>query len=69
MPSKNKSDHESTLANDALWGAEAIARYIGQPLRKTRYLISTGALPVQKLGARTILARKSQIDKALVGAR
>jgi hypothetical protein len=50
---------------DILWGAEAIAQYVGLDLRRTYYLLAKGALPSKKLGARTIVARKSELRAAL----
>jgi hypothetical protein len=50
---------------DVLWGAKAIAEYVGLGLRRTYYLLANGALPSKKLGARIIVARKSELDAAL----
>jgi hypothetical protein len=63
----SQNEHDSALANDALWGVEAIAKHIKRSVRETRYLISAKAVPVQKLSHRVILGRKSVIDKALAG--
>jgi hypothetical protein len=51
--------------NDIVWGAQAIADYIGQPLSRTRYLIRKGRLPVARLGSKTIISRKKKLDRAL----
>ena len=53
------------LDGDLLWGIAAIARYIGRSQRQTYYLVARGAVPAKKLGARTIAARKSEIDAVL----
>ncbi len=55
----------STLNDDLLHGVQAIADFVGLPLRKTYYLIGTGGIPVHRLGSRTIVGRKSEIDRAL----
>ncbi len=38
------------LADDLLRGARAIADEIGDPLRRTRYLLERGHLPAKKVG-------------------
>ena len=53
------------LRDDLLHGAQAIADYIGIPLRKAYYLIGRRAIPVRRLGKRAIIARRSEIDAAL----
>ena len=58
----------SNLPGDVLWGTEAIAAYIKRSRSATYYLIAKGAIPAKKLGARTIMARKSELDRALAGA-
>jgi hypothetical protein len=54
-----------TLPNDVLWGVPAIARYLKREKHQVRYLIRRGALRVKKLGPRTIMARKSELDRDL----
>jgi hypothetical protein len=55
----------SDLTNDCLWGVESISRYIGRDRRQTYYLIKKRVIPAKKLGARTIMARKTELDVAL----
>lgn len=50
--------------DDLMWGAEEIANYIQRPIRTVYYLIDRGVLPVKKLGPRTLVARRSEIDRA-----
>jgi hypothetical protein len=52
---------EDVLADDLLWGLIEIARYLGRTPRQTAYLIEREAIPVRRLGRRTIIARKSQL--------
>jgi hypothetical protein len=59
-----KSQPAST--SDLMWGAQAISNYIGRHVRSVYYLIDKGVLPVRKLGPRTIVARASEIDRALL---
>jgi hypothetical protein len=56
---------EAAMPGDLLWGVPEIAAYIQRNHRTTYYLIGKGAVPVTKLGPRTIVARKSEIDRAL----
>jgi hypothetical protein len=51
--------------NDVIWGAKKIADHIGRTLSQTYYLIRTKKIPAKKLGPRTIMARKSELDSAL----
>jgi hypothetical protein len=51
---------------DLLWGAQAVADYIGKNYRQTVYLLSTKKLPARKIG-QTWLARKSELRRALLG--
>jgi hypothetical protein len=41
---------ESKVADDLLWGVEAIAKEIGQPVRQVYYLLEKGGLPAGKAG-------------------
>ena len=51
---------------DLLWGAQAIADYIGKNYRQTVYLLSTKRLPAQKIGA-TWVACRSKLRARLLG--
>jgi hypothetical protein len=51
---------------DLLWGAQAIADYIGKNYRQTVYLLSTKRLPAKKLGAMWI-AQRSKLRARLLG--
>ena len=51
---------------DLLWGAQAIADFIGKNYRQTVYLLSTKRLPAQKIGAMWI-GRRSKIRARLLG--
>lgn len=55
----------SNLPSDLLWGADAIVRYINRSRFQVFYLIRKGRIPVKKVGPRTLLARKSELDRAL----
>jgi excisionase family DNA binding protein len=51
--------------DDFLWGAAAIADYLSIPRWKVYYLLSKKHLPATKLGAKTIVARKSELDASM----
>jgi excisionase family DNA binding protein len=50
---------------DVLWGVKAIAEYCNRPQRKIYHLIKIGVIPTHKLGRKTRIATKPEIDKAL----
>jgi hypothetical protein len=53
------------VSDDVLWGAQAIADFIGKSLTETQYLIRTGVLPVGRLGPKTLFASKRQLRRHL----
>jgi hypothetical protein len=52
--------HDQPLSHDLLTGAEAIASFIGWPVRQTYHAIQQGHIPTSKIGPK-IIARKSEI--------
>lgn len=55
----------SSLPADVLWGADEIGAYIKRNRTAVYYLVRKGLIPAKKLGPKTLVARKSEIDKAL----
>ena len=51
---------------DLLWGAQAIADYIGKSYRQTVYLLSIKKLPAQKLGS-TWIGNRAKLRARLLG--
>ncbi len=51
--------------DDVLWGTQAIADYIGKSLSETQYLIRAGALPIGRLGPKTLFASKRLLRRHL----
>jgi hypothetical protein len=43
---------------DTLWGARAIASYVGLSDRQAYYLLETGQLPGRKIGDRWVASRE-----------
>jgi hypothetical protein len=52
-------------ADDLIWGAKAIADELGIPLTRVYYLIRTKRIPFKKLGPKTIIASRRQLQRAL----
>jgi hypothetical protein len=60
------AEPESQKLNaDLIWGAQAIADEIGKTLTETQYLIRIGALPIGRLGPKTLFASKRQLRRCL----
>jgi hypothetical protein len=53
------------LQDDLLWGTQAIADFIGKSLTETQYLIRIEAIPIGRLGPKTIFGSKRQLRKHL----
>lgn len=54
-------------ALDLVWGAEAIAKVIGQTVRATFRLLDGGHLPARKVGGRWVASR-SELARAFQAA-
>jgi hypothetical protein len=52
-------------SDDLLWGTRAIADYIGKSVTATQYLIRIAALPIGRLGPKTLFASKRQLQRHL----
>jgi hypothetical protein len=63
--SNNASNQQDHPADDVVWGTQAIADYIGRSLTETQYLIRIGALPIGRLGSKTLFASKRQLQRHL----
>jgi hypothetical protein len=59
-----KSDAAAEFESDFLWGAEAIACYLGLTLPQFYYLFAAGKFKgaARKMGHRTITASKRKLD-------
>jgi hypothetical protein len=56
---------ESKLNDDLVWGTQAIADEIGKTLTETQYLIRIKAIPVGRLGPKTLFASRRQLRQHL----
>jgi hypothetical protein len=55
--------------NDVLWGAKAIAKFIGKSERATFHLLGTGKLPTAKIGRQHVARRLSFAPLSLAHRR
>lgn len=62
MPStENQAYRPKVIADDVLWGARAIAEFLGCSRERVYYLTTLGRLPWFKVGTGIICARKSKL--------
>jgi hypothetical protein len=54
---------KQALANDLVWGADAIAQVIGVNREKVYYLMRTGRIPVSRINPRTLVASRRKLQK------
>jgi hypothetical protein len=50
---------------DLLWGAQAIADYLGIDVNSVYYKIRARQLPIAKLGRKTVVASRKKLQRAL----
>lgn len=48
-------------AMELVWGAEAIAQFIGRSTRSTFHLLDSGELPAKKVGGRWVAERANLV--------
>jgi hypothetical protein len=65
MADINEVIAESKLNDDLVWGTQAIADEIGKTLTETQYLIRIKAIPVGRLGPKTLFASRRQLRQHL----
>lgn len=51
-----------TLADDLLWGAKAIATYLGLEIGQVYHFVAKKRLPITKLSRGILVARKSELE-------
>lgn len=61
----DRSQGPPEVSDDLLWGTQAIADFIGKSLTETQYLIRINALPIGRLGPKTLFASKKQLRRHL----
>jgi hypothetical protein len=57
----------SDLADNLLWGAQAIADYVGRELRPTFHLLQRGQLDADKVGAAWVTT-KTRLNRQFAGS-
>jgi hypothetical protein len=50
------------IADDRLVGAEAIAKFRGEPIRRARYLIERGAIPFGREGNVIVASKRALLE-------
>jgi len=55
-------DQIDSIADDRLPGVEAIAAFRGEKVRRTRYLIEIGAIPVAREGCKIIGSKRALLE-------
>jgi hypothetical protein len=56
---------QSAPSDDLLWGAQAIADFLGVSVNRVYYLIREDRLPISKLGHKTIVASRKKLARAI----
>ena len=59
----NKIIESNSEPLDLLWGGDEISAFVGLPIRKLYYLIDRKAIPVHKVGHRTIVASRAELRR------
>jgi hypothetical protein len=60
-----EKDKQVTPSDDLLWGAQAIADFLGVSVDRVYYLIRTKQLPIAKLGRKTVVASRKKLQRAM----
>jgi excisionase family DNA binding protein len=60
-----EKEKQNAPGDDLLWGAQAIADFLGVSLDKVYYLIRTKRLPIAKLGRKTVVASRKKLQRAI----
>jgi hypothetical protein len=60
-----EKEKQPVPSDDLLWGAQAIADYLGVTTDRVYYIIRTKRLPIKKLGHRTVVASRKKLQRAI----
>jgi hypothetical protein len=69
-----ETDKQATPSDDLLWGAQAVADFLGVSTDRVYYLIRKNAnpktpknekLPIGKLGRKTVVASRRKLQRAI----
>jgi hypothetical protein len=63
--SDTDKEKQPAPGDDLLWGAQAIADFLGVRIDRVYYLIKTKRLPIAKLGRKTVVASRKKLQRAL----
>jgi hypothetical protein len=60
-----EKEKQAAPADDLLWGAQAIADFLGISVDSVYYQIRTKKLPIAKLGRKTVVASRKKLQRAI----
>jgi hypothetical protein len=60
-----ETEKQAAPSADLLWGASAIAEFLGVSVDRVYYLIRTKQLPIAKLGRKTVVASRKKLQRAI----
>lgn len=60
-----KDKYPPPPSDDLLWGARAIADFLGVSLDRVYYEIRLKRLPIAKLGRKTVVASRKKLQRAI----
>lgn len=63
--STTNEDKPATPSDDLLWGAAAIADFLGVSIERVYYEIRVKRLPISKLGKKTVIASRRKLQRAI----
>lgn len=63
------TEHQQPPPLDLIWGAEAIAKVIGQTRRATYHMLEAGELPARQVGKRRWVASRKELEEFFTSAQ
>jgi hypothetical protein len=60
-----EKEKQAAPSDDLLWGAQAIADFLGVSVDRVYYLIRVRRLPIAKLGRKTVVASRKKLQRAI----
>jgi hypothetical protein len=63
--SDTEKEKQAAPSDDLLWGAQAIADFLGISVNRVYYLIREKQLPIAKLGRKTVVASRKKLQRAI----
>jgi hypothetical protein len=60
-----EKEKQAVPGDDLLWGAQAIADFLGVSVDRVYYQIRMKRLPIAKLGRKTVVASRKKLQRAI----